>query len=126
MRRVGPKGSGAFERISWDDAIAEITGRWRGIIAQHGAQCILPYSYAGTLGLVNGAVTDSRFWNRLGACRLEPAICGHAPEEAVSLAIGRPFAPSPEIPASSQQGLTRPAHSARTAPHPNPHSPQAC
>ena len=49
MRRVGPKGSGQFERISWDDAIEEITSHWRDIIAQHGAQCILPYSYAGTL-----------------------------------------------------------------------------
>src|SRR5260221_7425520 len=50
MRRIGPKGSGAFGRISWDEAIAEITARWRDIIARYGAQCILPYSYAGTLG----------------------------------------------------------------------------
>ncbi|HET7637349.1 MAG TPA: molybdopterin-dependent oxidoreductase, partial [Ktedonobacteraceae bacterium] len=70
LRRVGPKGSGAFERISWDEAITEITQRWRDIIVRHGAQSILPYSYAGTLGLVNGAVTDNRFWHRLGASRL--------------------------------------------------------
>src|SRR5579884_2663456 len=54
MRRVGPKGGSAFERISWDEAVAEITGRWRDIIAQYGAQCILPYSYAGTLGWSTG------------------------------------------------------------------------
>ncbi len=117
MRRVGPKGSGTFERISWDDAIAEITGRWRGVIAQHGAQCILPYSYAGTLGLVNGAVTDSRFWNRLGACRLERAICGHAAEEAVLLTIGGRLAPSPEMLVHSKLVLIWGSNPASTAPH---------
>src|SRR5258707_8213281 len=55
MRRVGPKGSGEFERISWNEAITEITERWRDIIARYGAQYILPYSYAGTLGLVNNS-----------------------------------------------------------------------
>src|SRR5581483_9599351 len=45
LRRVGSKGSGKFERISWDEAMAEITSRWRDIIGQHGAQSILPYSY---------------------------------------------------------------------------------
>ena len=117
MRRVGPKGSGAFERISWDEAIAEITGRWRDIVAQHGAQCILPYSYAGTLGLVNGTVTDSRFWNRLGACRLERAICGHAAEEAVLLTIGGRLAPSPEMLVHSRLVLIWGSNPASTAPH---------
>jgi anaerobic selenocysteine-containing dehydrogenase len=117
IRRVGPKGSGAFERISWDEAIAEITGRWRDIIAKHGAQCILPYSYAGTLGLVNGAVTDSRFWNRLGACRLERAICGHAAEEAVLLTIGGRLAPSPEMLVHSKLVLIWGSNPASTAPH---------
>src|SRR5436305_12530151 len=54
MRRVGPKGSGEFAQITWGEAIAEITVRWRDIISQQGAESILPYSYAGTLGLVNG------------------------------------------------------------------------
>src|SRR5579885_551776 len=96
MRRVGAKGNDEFERISWDEAIAEITMRWKDIIASHGAQCILPYSYAGTLGLVQGSVVNQRFWNRLGACGLERAICGHAAEEAVLLTIGDRLAPSPE------------------------------
>ena len=65
MRRVGPKGSGQFARITWDEAIAEISMHWKDIIDQHGSQCILPYSYAGTLGLVQGSVADSRFWNKL-------------------------------------------------------------
>ncbi len=117
MRRVGPKGNGAFARISWEEAIAEITGRWRTIIAQHGAECILPYSYAGTLGMVNGAVTDNRFWNRLGACRLERAICGHAAEDAVILTIGGRLAPAPEMLVHSKLVLIWGSNPASTAPH---------
>ncbi|TMC94408.1 MAG: molybdopterin oxidoreductase family protein [Chloroflexi bacterium] len=117
MRRVGPKGSGEFARITWEEAIAEITVRWRDIIRQQGAECILPYSYAGTLGLVNGAVTDSRFWNRLGACRLERAICGHAAEEAVLLTVGGRLAPSPEMLLRSKLVLIWGSNPASTAPH---------
>src|SRR5579883_2201721 len=125
MRRVGPKGSGEFARITWDEAIAEITARWRDIIAQHGAGCILPYSYAGTLGLVQGAVTDSRFWNRLGACRLERAICGHAAEEAVQLIIGGRLAPSPEMLVHSRLILIWGSNPASTGPHMMPFLRQA-
>src|SRR6266487_3510974 len=117
MHRVGPKGSGLFERISWDEAIAEITSRWRDIIAQHGAQCILPYSYAGTLGLVNNSVTNSRFWNRLGASRLERTICGAAAEEAVLLTVGSRLAPSPQMLVQSKLILIWGSNPASTAPH---------
>ena len=117
MRRVGRKGSGEFARISWNEAISEIVERWQAIIARHGAQCILPYSYAGTLGLVQGAVTDSRFWNRLGACRLDRAICGHAAEEAVQLTIGGRLAPSPEMLIHSKLILIWGSNPASTAPH---------
>lgn len=117
LRRVGPKGSDEFQRISWEEAISEITDRWRAIIKRHGAQCILPYSYAGTLGLVNGAVTDSRFWHRLGACRLERAICGHAAEEAVLLTIGGRLAPSPEMLIHSKLILIWGSNPASTSPH---------
>jgi len=117
MRRVGPKGSGAFERISWDDAIEEITSRWHDIIARHGAHCILPYSYAGTLGLVNNAVANSRFWNRLGASRLERAICGAAAEEAVLLTLGARLAPPPEMLVQSKLILIWGSNPASTAPH---------
>ncbi len=117
LRRTGPKGSGQFERISWDEAIAEITSQWQRIIAEDGAQCILPYSYAGTLGLVNGSVTDNRFWHRLGACRLERAICGHAAEEAVQLTIGGRLAPSPEMLLQSKLVLIWGSNPASTAPH---------
>ena len=117
LRRVGPKGSNQFARISWDEALSEIAERWQTIIAQNGAQCILPYSYAGTLGMVQGAATDTRFWNRLGACRLERAICGHAAEEAIRLTIGGRLAPSPEELIHSKLILIWGSNPASTAPH---------
>ena len=117
MRRIGPKGSGEFARISWDEAIADIVSHWQGIIGQHGAQCILPYSYAGTLGLVQGAVADTRFWNRLGASGLDRAICGHAAEEAVQLTVGGRLAPSPEMLVDSKLIVIWGSNPASTAPH---------
>ncbi len=117
LRRSGPKGSGQFTRISWEEAIAEIAERWQAIAAQHGAQCILPYSYAGTLGLVQGTVTNARFWNRLGASELERAICGHAAEEAVMLTIGGRLAPTPEDLVKSKLILIWGSNPASTAPH---------
>lgn len=117
MRRVGPKGSGAFEPVSWDEALAEIADRWQEICARHGAQTILPYSYAGTLGLVQGAVTAERFWNRLGASRLERTICGAAAEEAVTLTVGGRLAPSPQMLTQSRLVLIWGSNPASTAPH---------
>ncbi len=125
LRQVGAKGSGSFVRISWDEAIAEITDRWKEITARYGAQCILPYSYAGTLGLVQGAATDTRFWNRLGTSRLKRAICGYAAEEAVRLTIGGSFGPSPEALISSKLILIWGSNPASTAPHVMPFLRQA-
>jgi anaerobic selenocysteine-containing dehydrogenase len=88
LRRVGPKGSGQWQRITWEEALAEIGGRWQEIIRQYGPAAILPYSYSGTLGLVQMGVTSNRFWNRLGASRLERAICGAAAEYAVESTLG--------------------------------------
>ena len=117
MHRVGPKGSGLFERISWDEAIDEITSHWCDIIAHYGAQCILPYSYAGTLGLVNNSVANSRFWNRLGASQLERSICGAAAEEAVLLTVGARMAPAPQMVLQSKLILIWGSNPASTAPH---------
>jgi hypothetical protein len=52
LRRVGRKDAGAFAPIGWDEAVAEIAHRWRAIIAEHGAEAILPFSYAGSMGRV--------------------------------------------------------------------------
>ncbi len=88
LRRVGAKGGGQWARISWDEALAEIGWRWREIIAEYGAAAILPYSYSGTLGLVQMSVCNGRFWNRLGASRLQRSICGDAAEMAVEHTLG--------------------------------------
>jgi anaerobic selenocysteine-containing dehydrogenase len=78
LKRVGAKGEGRFRRISWDEALAEIAGRWQEIIAHDGGQAIMPYSYSGTLGVVHNQSLDRRFFNRLGATHLERTICSAA------------------------------------------------
>ncbi len=89
MRRMGQKGSGEFARISWDEALAEITERWQELLGRHGAEAILPYSYAGTEGVVNNASMDRRFFYRLGAARLERTICGSAGRAGYGLVYGK-------------------------------------
>src|SRR6266516_308690 len=74
LRRVGAKGEGRFERNSWDDAVAEIARRWRGIIAEHGGEAILPFSYAGSMGQVQFYAGHPLF-HALGASRLDRSIC---------------------------------------------------
>src|SRR5690606_28740946 len=78
-RRVGPKGPGArFERIDWDTALDGVTTRFRDIIERHGSEAIQPFNFSGTLGQIGYWTMDNRFWNRLGAARLEMSICIHA------------------------------------------------
>jgi anaerobic selenocysteine-containing dehydrogenase len=91
LRRVGPKGAGQWRRVSWDEALDEIAGRWKAIIAESGPEAILPYSYSGTLGLVQMVVSSGRFWDRLGASRLQRSICGAAAETAVEVTLGKRY-----------------------------------
>src|ERR1051326_7767098 len=88
MRRVGKKGEGRFERITWDEAIAEIALRWKDIVGESGPEAILPYSYAGTMGIVNMSACDGRLWNRMGASRLDRNICSAAAEAGYSYVNG--------------------------------------
>ena len=74
LRRVGPKGAGRFEPIGWDEAIADVARRWRAIIAAHGAEAILPFSYAGSMGQVQYYAGHPLF-HGLGASRLDRTIC---------------------------------------------------
>jgi anaerobic selenocysteine-containing dehydrogenase len=74
LRRTGPKGSGRFETISWSEAIAEIARRWRTIIVTAGAEAILPFSYAGSMGLIQFYAGHPLF-HALGASRLDRTIC---------------------------------------------------
>ena len=89
MRRVGAKGSGQFEPISWPDALDEIAGRLREIAGSElGPQAILPYSYAGTMGLVQGSSMDHRFFHLLGASRLDRTICSMAGTIGMRMTVG--------------------------------------
>jgi len=76
LRRVGPKGSGEFERVSWDDALAEIGSRLHAVIDEHGAEAVLPYSDAGNQGLLAMMGLNPRFFGHMGASKLLRAICG--------------------------------------------------
>jgi anaerobic selenocysteine-containing dehydrogenase len=82
LKRVGPKGSGQFEPVDWDEALDTIAARLKGI-ASRDPQAILPYSYAGTMGLVQAESMAARFFNRLGASLLERTICSAAGGEAL-------------------------------------------
>ncbi len=89
LRRVGPKGAGRFERVSWDAALTDIAARLGAIAAApDGAQAILPYSYAGTMGLVQGDSMSARFFHRLGASLLDRTICSAAGGEALTQTLG--------------------------------------
>ncbi|MBI1747119.1 MAG: molybdopterin oxidoreductase family protein [Acidobacteria bacterium] len=97
MRRIGQKGEGRFERISWDTALAEIVERFKAIGASPlGPQAILPYSYAGTMGLVQGQSMDRRFFHRLGASLLARTICSTAGGAGYKYTIGEKIGTDPE------------------------------
>jgi anaerobic selenocysteine-containing dehydrogenase len=87
LRRAGPKGSGQFERVTWDEALADIAQRLRDIAAMD-PQAILPYSYCGTMGLVQGDSMAMRFFNRLGASLLDRTICSSAGVEGLVQTLG--------------------------------------
>ena len=87
LRRAGPKGSGRFEPVDWDTALDDIARRL-GAIAQRDPQAILPYSYAGTMGLVQGEGMAARFLHRLGASLLDRTICASAGGEALTQTLG--------------------------------------
>ncbi|MFD1702547.1 molybdopterin-dependent oxidoreductase [Methylopila henanensis] len=96
MKRVGPKGSGQFARISWDDALAEIAARWKDILASDGAQAILPYSYLGTQGIINGLNVGDPLFNKLGATVCERTFCDSASCTAYMMTIGHTPGVDPE------------------------------
>src|SRR5579884_2804496 len=105
MRRSGPKGSADksvratqsnFQRITWDEALDEITSRFKKIVAEFGSEAILPYSYGGTLAKINGASMDRRFFHRLGASQLDRKICSDAGEAGFKSVYGALMSGEPE------------------------------
>jgi len=104
MRRIAPKGPPAlatqadqtWQRISWDDALGEVVSRFRAISSEFGGEAVLPYSYGGTLGALNGASMDRRFFHRLGASQLDRTICSAAGEAGLKSVLGVKLGTEPE------------------------------
>ncbi len=86
----------SWQRISWDEALEEIASRLRAVAAEFGSEGILPYSYGGTLGALNGASMDRRFFHRLGASQLERTICSAAGEAGLKSVLGVKLGTEPE------------------------------
>src|SRR4030042_6170976 len=95
LLRTGAKGSGEFRLISWEEAIDRIIEGWQKIIKQYTAEAILPYSYAGTMGLIQRNAGHPLF-HRLGASRLDRTICSPAKEVGWKIVMGETPAPHPD------------------------------
>ncbi|WP_332670629.1 molybdopterin-containing oxidoreductase family protein [Aromatoleum sp.] len=95
MKRVGRKGEGRFERIGWDEALDTIAAKF-GAIAADDPRAILPYSYGGTLGFVQGSSLDLRFFHRLGASLLDRTICSAAGTAGWKATVGASIGTDPE------------------------------
>jgi anaerobic selenocysteine-containing dehydrogenase len=87
LKRVGPKGAGQFEQVSWDSALGDIAARLKAIAARD-PQAIQPYSYAGTMGLVQAEGMAARFWHKLGTSLLDRTICSSAGGEGLTQTLG--------------------------------------
>jgi anaerobic selenocysteine-containing dehydrogenase len=96
QRRTGAKGAGRFARITWDDALDEIAARLKAIAAEFGPEAILPYSYGGSMGYLQGSGMDRRFFHRLGASRLDRTICSAAGGVGLTEALGVRYGTEPE------------------------------
>ena len=96
MRRTGPKGSGQFARISWNAALDEIADKFRAAIAEHGPTSIMPVSYLGTEGILNGLNVGDPFFNKLGATISERTYCDSGSCTAYTMTIGATAGVDPE------------------------------
>ncbi len=88
LKRVGAKGSGQFTEITWDEALDTIYERFQACVTEYGAESILPYSFAGTMGIINHGSMDRRFFHRLGASKLERSICSTAGNMGYTYTMG--------------------------------------
>ena len=96
LRRVGPKGEGRFVRASWDDALADIGHRLQTIRERWGGEAILPYSFAGNMGVLASESLDRRFFAALGASRLDRTICTASAGATARFMFGQSLGPDPE------------------------------
>jgi len=97
LRRVGSKGAGRFEAISWDDALGTVAAKLNAVAASHGPQAILPYSYAGTMGFIQGGSMDRRFFHSLGASLLDRTICSMAGTVGMQMTVGHNIGTDTEL-----------------------------
>jgi anaerobic selenocysteine-containing dehydrogenase len=96
QKRVGAKGEGRFARISWDEALDTIAETLAASAREFGSESILPYSYAGTMGLLNGSGMDRRFFHRMGVSRLDRTICSSTGGAALTATLGLRYGTEPE------------------------------
>ena len=99
LRRIGPKGAGQFEPVKWNEALDEVAFQMQSISSEFGPQAILPYSYAGHMGLVHRNAGHA-FFNRLGASHLDYTICSSAATAGYEASLGS--GPSTEIQSAAQ------------------------
>lgn len=116
LLRSGAKGSGEFVPITWQEAVGLITSRWREIIASHGAEAILPYSYAGTMGMVQRN-SGHPFFHKLGASRLDRTICSPAKSAGWRAVMGDTPAVDPDEVAKSDLVILWGINAAATSVH---------
>jgi anaerobic selenocysteine-containing dehydrogenase len=102
LKRIGPKGSGQFTPVTWDEAIGDIVARLKEIIATYGPEAVLPYSYAGTMGLLQYNAVSQRFFNVMGASNLARTICSEAGFEGFLYTIGATEGMEPDAYAKSK------------------------
>jgi len=95
QRRIGPKGSGQFKRITWDEALDEIAARLKALAAEN-PETILPCSYAGTMGMVQYMSMDRRFFHKLGATTLDRTLCSSAGKAGIKATLGGSVGMDPE------------------------------
>jgi anaerobic selenocysteine-containing dehydrogenase len=96
LKRIGPKGTHSFTRISWEEAYSEITTKFQSILKESGPESILPYSFYGNMGLINSDGMDRRFFNKLGAIHLDRTICNSASSVGYRYTMGLPVGIDPE------------------------------
>jgi anaerobic selenocysteine-containing dehydrogenase len=88
MKRVGPKGSGKYQRIGWDEALSTIKSKWTEIIDQYGSTAIMPHAYLGNQGTANGLTAGDAFFNRLGSTVAEKTYCESGSSTAWVMTVG--------------------------------------
>ncbi|UOQ45122.1 molybdopterin-dependent oxidoreductase [Halobacillus salinarum] len=96
LKRIGKKGEARFQPVTWKEAISTITGRWKDLSKNYGAESILPHGFYGNMGRVNAEGMDRRFFNRLGASQLERTICSSAGAAGYTYTMGGGFGTDPE------------------------------